>query len=134
MLRFDQPPTPNSPAFQFQRESYQRVAPDPAYWPRLWSKVASIQWNGFTDDQLKSLTMPILIAVGDHDFVRLEHAVETFRRIPNAELAVIPDAGHFLLFSEQERLASVVKHFLDKPDKRLPVATAQMGYHPGETR
>ncbi len=74
------------------------------------------------------------IALGDHDFVCLEHALETFKRIPNAELAVIPDASHFVLFSEQERVIPVVKHFLEKPAKRYPLATAEMGYHPGETR
>ena len=34
--------------------------------------------------------LPILILLGDYDFVRLEHAVETFRLIPNAELAAVP--------------------------------------------
>ena len=50
------------------------------------------------------------------------------------ELAVIPDAGHFALYSEPERVVEVVKHFLEKPVNRRPVVTAQMGYHPGETR
>jgi len=75
-----------------------------------------------------------LIAVGDRDFVRLEHAIETLRRIPNAELAVIPNAGHFALFSEPERVIPVVEHFLARPAKDIPVATAEMGYRPGETR
>jgi hypothetical protein len=47
---------------------------------------------------------------------------------------VIPDAGHFALFSERERVMPVVAHFLEKPEKNIPVATAEMGYHPGETR
>jgi hypothetical protein len=41
MLRFDQPPTPDSPCFQRQRESYQKVAPDPDYWPEFWRKANS---------------------------------------------------------------------------------------------
>ena len=83
---------------------------------------------------MDSIKAPVLIVVGDHDFVRVEHALETSKIIPNAELAVIPDAGHFVLFSEQERVIPVVKHFLKKPEKRFPLATAGMGYHPGETR
>jgi len=54
--------------------------------------------------------------------------------MPNGELAVIPDAGHFTLFSEPERVIPVVKHFLEKPAKRIPVSTAATGYHPGENR
>ena len=134
MVRFDRPPTAESREFAFQRESYKRVAPDPDYWPRIWEKVASFVWGGFSTEELASITAPVLIALGDRDFVRLEHAVETLPLIPNAELAVIPDAGHFALMSEQERVIPVVKHFLEKPEKRNPVATAGMGYHPGETR
>ncbi len=134
MLRFDAPPTPWSHDIQFQRESYARVAPDPDHWPTLWEKVARVQWNGFSRDELASITAPVLIAVGDRDFVRVEHALDISRLIPNAELAVIPDAGHFALISEPERVIPVVEHFLRKPAERPPVATAGMGYHPGKTR
>jgi pimeloyl-ACP methyl ester carboxylesterase len=134
MLRFDHPPTPDSRDIQFQKESYKKVAPDPDYWPKIWGKVVSIQWEGFSSEELASIKAPVLIVLGNHDFVRVEHALETFKIIPDAELAVIPDAGHFVLFSEQERVIPVVKHFLEKPEKRFPLATAGMGYHPGETR
>jgi pimeloyl-ACP methyl ester carboxylesterase len=131
---FDQPPTVESKYIQFQRENYKKVAPDPDYWPKIFDKVGSIQWIGFSTEELASIKAPILIVVGDHDFVHIEHAVENFRLIPNAQLAVIPDASHFVLFSEQERVIPIVKHFLEEPEKRIPLATARTGYHPGETR
>ncbi|GAP66401.1 hypothetical protein MBSD_n1708 [Mizugakiibacter sediminis] len=134
MLRFDQPPTHDSRAHQFNRDSYRQVAPDPDHWPRIWDKVAGMRWEGFSNEELASIESPFLIALGDHDFVRLEHAVETFRRIPDAELAVIPDAGHFAPLSEPEKVIPVIEHFLEKPGRRLPLATAAMGYRPGETR
>jgi pimeloyl-ACP methyl ester carboxylesterase len=134
MLRRNVAPTPESRSFQFQRETYKKVAPDPDYWPKFWGKVCSIQWLGFSNKELSSIKASVLIALGDHDFVRLEHAVETLKFISNAELAVIPDAGHFALFSEQERVIPVVRNFLEKPEKKIPIATAEMGYHPGETR
>jgi pimeloyl-ACP methyl ester carboxylesterase len=134
MLRFDHPLAADSREFQFQREHYKKVAPDPDYWPKIWAKVASLQWGGFSGEALAAIKAPVLIALGDHDFVRLEHALETFKLIAGAELAVIPDAGHFALFSEQERVIPVVQQFLEKPAKRIPLATAGTGYHPGETR
>jgi pimeloyl-ACP methyl ester carboxylesterase len=134
MLRTSSPPTPDSRRFQFQREHYQRVAPDPDYWPKFWNKVCRIEWNGFSHAELASIQAPVLIALGDHDFVRLEHALDTFTRIPNAELAVIPDAGHFTLFSEPEKVIPVVQRFLEKPGMKIPFAIAETGYHPGETR
>jgi len=132
--RYNQPPTAETRDVQFQRENYKRVAPDPNYWPKIHAKVGDIQWRGFSKEELASIKAPMLVIQGDHDFVRLEHSVETVRVIPHAELAVIPDASHFALSSEQERVIPIIKHFLDKPAKQLPLATANVGYHPGETR
>ena len=47
---------------------------------------------------------------------------------------MIPDAGHFALFSEPKRVIPMVETFLEKPEKKIPIATAETGYHPGETR
>jgi pimeloyl-ACP methyl ester carboxylesterase len=131
---YDQPPTAETRDIQFQREGYKKVAPDPNYWPKIYEKVGSIQWKGFSKEELASVRVPFLILQGDHDFVRLEHSVETVKLIPHAELAVIPAASHFALSSEQERVIPIIKHFLEQPEKRLPLATANTGYHPGETR
>ena len=38
-----------------------------------------------------------LVMVGDDDEVRLEHAVELYRSLPDAELAVVPGTSHGLL-------------------------------------
>jgi pimeloyl-ACP methyl ester carboxylesterase len=110
------------------------VAADPDYWPKIFDKLGSLHWEGFSKQELASIKAPVLILLGDCDFVRLEHAVETVKLIPNAELAVIPSASHFALFSEKERVIPIVKHFLEKPDKGIPLGTAETGYHPGETR
>jgi pimeloyl-ACP methyl ester carboxylesterase len=134
MVRFESPPTAGSEAFAFQRESYEKVAPHPDYWPKFWEKVANVSWGGFSREELGSIKAPVLIALGDRDFVRLGHAIDTLSLIADAELAVIPEAGHFALSSEPERVVPIVEHFLEKPEKRNPVATAGMGYHPGQTR
>jgi len=132
--RFDHPPTDDSSYIEFQRENYKKVAPDPSYWPKIFDKLGSIRWEGFSNEELASIQAPMLIVLGDSDFVLLEHAVKTVGRIPHAELSVIPSASHFALFSEQERVIPIVKHFLAKPAKDLALATAATGYHPGQTR
>jgi pimeloyl-ACP methyl ester carboxylesterase len=134
MTHYAGTPTAETSHILFQRESYKKVAPDPSYWPRIYNKVGTIQWKGFSKEELASIKVPMLIIQGDHDFVRLEHSVETVKWIPRAELAVIPSASHFALSSEQDRVIPIVKHFLEKPDEQLPLATAELGYHPGETR
>ncbi len=121
---------------QYQRESYQRVAADPKRFTALFAKATGRQWNGFPREQLKSLKTPVLIAAGDHDLLgaRLEHLIETYRLIPNAQLAVVPDAGHFVLNDDPERLVPIVATFLDQPMSTVAFATTLSGYHPGETR
>ena len=131
---FDDPPAADSRSIQFQRENYKKVAPDPNYWPKIFDKLGSIRWEGFSNQELDSIKAPMLILLGDCDFVRLEHAIETVKLIPNAELAVIPSASHFVLFSEPDRVIPIVKHFVEKPAKSIPLATAKTGYHPGATR
>jgi pimeloyl-ACP methyl ester carboxylesterase len=128
--------TPDHPSIQFERDNYERVAPDPTQWPRLFAKASRIAWKGFSSDELKSIQAPVLIAAGDHDVLvpPVEHHLEMSRLIPNAQLAVIPDAGHFVLYEDPEKLLPIVANFLDQPASTVPFATTISGYHPGVTR
>ena len=45
------------------------------------------------DDLVRSIRAAVLIVVGDRDVVRLEHAVDLSRQIPDARLLVLP-GGH----------------------------------------
>jgi pimeloyl-ACP methyl ester carboxylesterase len=97
---------------------YNRVAPDPKQWPRLVTSVQkmSLGFAGFSREQMRSIKAPVLVTLGDHDGVRVEHAVEMFRLIPNAQLAIIPHANHFMIFQEPQRLIPLVVAFLDQPE------------------
>jgi pimeloyl-ACP methyl ester carboxylesterase len=53
----------------------------------------------------------------DRDGVRLEHAVEMFRLIPHTQLAIFPNADHFMIFMQPEKLQSAIVAFLDAPGK-----------------
>ena len=112
------------------------MAPDPEHWTTLFAKVlkCGIEWKGFSVDELKAIKVPVLIACGDHDLIPVERCVELSRTIPNAQLAVIPDASHFVLFSEPEKLMPTVAAFLNSPAPQAPLATFKTGYYPGETR
>jgi pimeloyl-ACP methyl ester carboxylesterase len=131
----DRPPA-DSDFVKWQREEYQKVAPDPKQWPTLFDKVlkSGIAWKGFSPDELKAIKAPVLIACGDHDLIPVERCAEWSRMIPNAQLAVIPDASHFVLFSEPEKLLPTVAAFLDALTPKVPLGTAITGYYPGVTR
>jgi pimeloyl-ACP methyl ester carboxylesterase len=130
----DRPPA-DADFVKWYREEYQKVAPDPKQWPTLFDKATKslFAWKGFPSDQLKTIKAPVLIACGDHDLIPVKRCAEWSRVIPNAQLAVIPDASHFVLFSEPEKLLPTVATFLDAPTPKLPIGTHD-GYYPGVTR
>jgi pimeloyl-ACP methyl ester carboxylesterase len=45
------------------------------------------------DELMKTITAPAFIIIGDKDVVRPEHAVEMYRLLPHAKLAILP-GGH----------------------------------------
>lgn len=77
--------------------------------PRLLNMVR------FSDKDLSSLKIPLLVLVGDHDIVNSEKIFKKTRRlIPNAETAVIKDAGHFLSIDQSDIVNKKVVDFLNK--------------------
>jgi pimeloyl-ACP methyl ester carboxylesterase len=55
------------------------------------------------------------VVAGDHDIVRPEHAVEMFRLLPDAKLAVLPDTNHMNIVTRTGWLVPMVEDFLDAP-------------------
>jgi pimeloyl-ACP methyl ester carboxylesterase len=78
------------------KEPYDRVAPDRTKWPVLVAKNKALgrDFEGYRADDVKAIKADTLIMVGDRDIVRPEHAVEMFRMIPNARLAILPGSDH----------------------------------------
>ncbi|MDP9224991.1 MAG: alpha/beta hydrolase, partial [Actinomycetota bacterium] len=98
-------------------DAYVRLSPDgPDHWPILIGRLKSM-WvaePSITSNELRGITAPTLIIVGDGDIVTPEHAVEMFRTIPDAHLCVVPRAGHgvmpketVLTFLEEARAANM---------------------------
>jgi pimeloyl-ACP methyl ester carboxylesterase len=96
---------------------YDKVAPDPKQWPVLVAKVKKmgLEFRGFSRDDMKAIQAPVLVTQGDHDLVRLEHAVEMFRLIPKAKLAVFPGGDHFTLVTNPDKVLTPVAAFLEVP-------------------
>jgi pimeloyl-ACP methyl ester carboxylesterase len=88
------------PALEPVSEAYTRLSPDGAgHWPSLLERLRPM-WTAepdFTREQLEGIGLPTLIVFGDRDIVTPEHAVEMFRTIPDAQLCIVPNAGHCVL-------------------------------------
>lgn len=68
----------------------------------------------WTDEQLARLTMPILMIIGDTDFVRPEHAVEMHNRLPDSQLAILPATRHMEVVERADLVLPMVKPFLHR--------------------
>ncbi|KQZ69695.1 alpha/beta fold hydrolase [Nocardioides sp. Root151] len=64
-------------------------------------------------DDLSTITVPVLVANGDHDLmVASEHSADMARRLPDARLIVYPNSGHGGVFQHHEKFVPAVLAFL----------------------
>ncbi|GAA4939741.1 pimeloyl-ACP methyl ester carboxylesterase [Actinomycetospora succinea] len=68
--------------------------------------------QNWTPEQLATITAPTLLMIGDHDFVRVDHAVAMQEAIPDAGLAVLPRTKHTKVISRVGLVAPLVEDFL----------------------
>jgi len=65
--------------------------------------------------KLEKINVPALIIVGRHDFItNVEMAKEMAARIPNAQMEVFEESGHYGFVEEPEKFYRVVKEFVEK--------------------
>jgi pimeloyl-ACP methyl ester carboxylesterase len=90
------PLLPTEADFAAWRASYERSNPDPKSFDRSLAKLNAMlaQWPGWSEAELRAIRTPFLVAIGDNDFVRIEHAAAMKRRIPGAQLAILPGTTH----------------------------------------
>jgi len=97
------------------RDAYLEVAPHPEDLQILFDKAVQRMRN-FKDiqaDTLRAITAPTLVVCGDSDVIRPEHAVEEFRLLPHARLAVLPGTDHMNVTARTSWLVPMIEAFLD---------------------
>jgi pimeloyl-ACP methyl ester carboxylesterase len=68
----------------------------------------------FSDAELKTLDMPVLLLIGDHDIINKEKSVEQAKELlPHVEAAIIKNAGHFLSMDQSELVNAKILDFLN---------------------
>jgi pimeloyl-ACP methyl ester carboxylesterase len=92
------------------------------YLKNMWPAWSRLTEHGAAE--LQRIITPTLVVVGDRDeFQPLSEAVELYRHLPNAELAVIPGMDHGAPMSNRaDLLSQVVLHFLLRQPELAPAA------------
>ncbi len=62
--------------------------------------------------QISAIQNPTLILVGEHDMIKESHSRKMAAAMPNAQLQILSDANHFLLFEQTERANGLIDNFL----------------------
>jgi pimeloyl-ACP methyl ester carboxylesterase len=125
--------TPEAFAGSPIEKAYLRTAPNPEDFPNLVAKLKRLDMTPFAwpPEDIRAISAPTLLIVGDSDIVRLEHAVEMFRLLgggvmgdlaglPKSQLAVLPGTTHFIppgsaMLDRADWLVSMITPFLDAP-------------------
>jgi hypothetical protein len=77
------------------KEAYHKLSPHPEQLATFHDKCAKrmLEFKDWRREDIESIKAPTLLMIGDADCVRPEHAVEMFRLLNHARLAVFP-GGH----------------------------------------
>jgi pimeloyl-ACP methyl ester carboxylesterase len=100
---------------QFLGTAYGEVSPDgEAHFPVVVAKIGELMKNEPHIDvaELSRIGHRTLVMFSDDDLVTLQHAVEMFEALPNAELAVVPGTSHFLTQEKPHLVNALVLDFL----------------------
>ena len=112
------------------KEEYDRVAPNPDAFPTLVEKMKQLDGQPFywPPDEIRAISAPTMVVIGDSDGTTPEHAVELFRLrgggvfgdlagLPSARLAVLPGTTHLGLIDRADWLVPMIGEFLDAPER-----------------
>jgi pimeloyl-ACP methyl ester carboxylesterase len=109
-------------------ESYLAKSPHPSReaLQGLLDKIGTFDqlFEGWSEDDIRGISAPTLITVGDADMVKLDHAVRflqlrggdvngDFDGVPTSQLAVFPGTSHFFGLARTNLVQDVVLTFLD---------------------
>ena len=99
------------------KDAYIKVAPHPEQLLTFHDKSVRrmLEFKDWRPEDIQRIGAPTMVMIGDGDIVRPEHAVEMFRLLPHAQLAVLPGTDHMTLVNRANWQVSMIEAFLDAP-------------------
>ncbi len=98
-------------------EVYKKISPTPTEYDAFVTQISNM-WAtqpNWTDDDLKKISTPTAIVLGDHDeAISREHTDYLAKTIPGAELIILKGASHFAMLQDPEGYNKAVRDFIDK--------------------
>jgi pimeloyl-ACP methyl ester carboxylesterase len=94
---------------------YDEISPDgPAHFPVVLEKTKRLWLNepNIRREELAKISAQTMVMVGDRDSIPIEHTLELFRSIREAQLCIVPGTTHFLLSEKPDMINRIILDFL----------------------
>jgi pimeloyl-ACP methyl ester carboxylesterase len=96
---------------------YKRLSPTPDRFNAFLANITNM-WAtepNFTKDEMRNISVPTLFIDGwQEEAIKPEHDFEMSQLVPNSELILMPEIGHFAMFLKPELFNSLVLNFLSQ--------------------
>ena len=90
------------------------------HWLILLRQISEL-WTTQLDypvDTLRQIETPTLIVLGDRDnYVPVDHSLYFYNAIPNAELAILPNADHYIVRKKPMMFCDLIMGFFERADR-----------------
>lgn len=99
------------------RPFYERIAPDPSYFPVMYRKVMTMVRTEphYTEAELGHIRARTFIIAGEHDMILAEHTAKLAAAIPGAKKIIVPGASHFGPLEKPDLYGRMVVDLLNAP-------------------
>jgi pimeloyl-ACP methyl ester carboxylesterase len=104
------------------REALRAVRADEHHPRTIDEKLAQLWLTSPTESELslsllKNIPQPVLVVSGDRDAITLEHTLQIYYALPQAELCILPGTDHGTFSARPEWLNPIITNFLNRaPD------------------
>ena len=86
---------------------------------KLW--LSSPTTSELTLALLATIHKPVLLISGDRDAITLEHTLQIYRALPQAELCVLPGTDHGTFSGRPAWINPIISAFLDRPEAAVQI-------------
>src|SRR4051794_40392098 len=109
------PRMPTQQDFADFTAEYKRLSPHPDHFDDFLARLSAsnADLKGWSDEQLASVSAPVLVVQGDRDFTTNEHAALMQQLIPGSQLAILPNTTHMQATRRPQLLLPMLDDFLD---------------------
>lgn len=97
-------------------ENYKKLSPQKDNWKKFVNDSKKMWFTRIAvpESKLRQIKLPVLVILGDHDIIRLEHGMEMHRLIKGSEFAVLPGTSHATFSQKPEMINKLTVDFLLK--------------------